>query len=211
MQAVKEDANEQAYMLQLSFERRAQLLRMVYDERLAIQYYEPEITKRLMPRTSAIAFKLSYRHFSHHIAPLRHRIFHHTEASKSPEIALSSCRMQVIRQLKEYQAGKEPDEQANTDALYQIRSYDECAKFLSRIYQERIAVTDYIPKIKYRENEDTGIISYSVQYRHKYFLSPQNQGEVFNCKSVEDNTIDNLHLSIDEVIAQVREYHRWLD
>lgn len=204
---IKDGATDQAHKLQISFKRGAELLRMIYNEQLAIEHYEPEIIMKLIPEIAAISYKVSCRHFSHHGAPLRYRIFHHTEMSDNAEFAIAVGFGQVIRQLKEFHAGKERDEQVNADLFYRIRVYCECATFLSKVCEERIAITDYIPKIKIGENEKTGIKYFSVEYRHKYFLFQKNQQQVFKCESAPDNTSDSLQAMVDDVIAQLRVFH----
>ena len=204
---IKNGANEQAHKLKIHFERGAELLKLISSEQLAIEHYEPEITMKFIPGIDEISCKVSYRHFSHPIAPLRYPIFHYTEVCDDAAVALAVCFGQVIRQLKEFQAGKEIDTQVNADLFYQIRDYYACAKFLSKVCEERIAIADYIPKIKIGENEKTGTKYFSLEYRHKYFLSQKNQLRVFKCESAPDNTSDNLQTLVDDVIAQLRVYH----
>lgn len=184
------DSNEQAHNLQLSFERRASLLTKILQEGLAIEHYIPDVTEKAELGTTSVY--LSYRYFAHHISPLRNPIFRIKITGSITEELLSDCITQVVEQLKEFHIGKMPSAKANSDAQYLISTYTECAKFLSLIYQERLALEDYVPQISIRPDAKTGNTYFSVSYRHKYFLSRGEKDNFFEFES----SIENPNLTL---------------
>jgi hypothetical protein len=190
-------ANFQAYEMQLCFERRAQLLRMIFKEQLAIKHYLPEVGLKVTPEKEPAIFTVAYRHFSHYIHPFSNPLFLYKAASEKFATSLNMGMAQVVNQLKEFHSSNAPNESANNAALFQSGIYNDSAKFLSLVHEAGVAVNDYVPKIQIWMDE-TGQKVYLVRYRHKFFLSREEKDKAF--ESSGTSLLECMVQVIDELM-----------
>jgi hypothetical protein len=204
METNRKVANQQAFELQLSFERRAQLLTFICRERVAVEHYVPEVSENVHSGIDGSTFHVAYRHLSHYISPSKNPIFQHKETNLASEVALSISIDQVIHQLREFQAGKAPNEAAATEASNRIRVYCESAKFLALIHHNGLAILDYVPKVSFGFEKNTKKTICSVAYGHRYFLSRAEKDRNWLVESTHENLGLGLLYGMNDIVRELK-------